>query len=639
MQSSRPLPWKRPLRATLVLLFALTAVAHVTAAARDDERVTRLKAEITAIDTARQNAKTDNEKRALDTRQLSLKKELGIIEERQAIDTRQRELTEGINASPLDTLREKLRAVIRTTDEGNAQLLTLGTRRQKASADRDATSVQLETARRDPKPNAARMAELEESLFTRNEELRALALEREAVESEIELAREGDRLRGVLKTTEPTAKLTISSLFESYTLLGDKKKNDNRLVLDTTNLEKDLKTYQSNLDFEQQKLASFDGEVAFLERQTGLFTVNPQLAIQRSQKKALVDRTPFLAAQVEAIKRRLAAVRLHQELISLESASLTDQFETAKDGYMRRLRWPLAALGTLIAIYILFSYLILPMTCRRENIFLIRRLVRYLHFLVAVGVLAGFLFQDLAMVGTTLGVASAALVISLQDVCTSMFAWFVIMLGGKFRIGDRLEIDGTRGDVLDIELFRTTMLEVNGWLGTDQPTGRIITIPNNHIFKTKVFNFTHGHPFIWNKVDVTITFTTPVATALTLFGRVLEEETREQFAAAQKAAAAIQKRYGVEDAVYKPKIHSQISEDGVTLNLFYVSHYRESSATRNRINRRLVAELETHPAIQLAYKTMRVIREEAVHGGPAAFLGSDATSAPFVQRARVEGNI
>ncbi len=638
MQSSRPLPWKRPLRATLVLLFALTGVAHVSAAARDDERVTRLKAEITAIDSARQNAKTDNEKRALDARQLSLKKELGIIEERQAIDTRQRELTEGINASPLDALREKLRAVIRTADEGNAQLLTLGTRRQKASADRDATSVHLETARRDPKPNAARMAELEESLFTRNEELRALALEREAVESEIELAREGDRLRDVLKTTEPTAKLTLRSLFENYTLLGDKKKNDTRLVLDTTNLEKDLKTYQSNLDFEQQKLASFDGEVAFLERQTGLFTVNPQLAIQRSQKKALVDRTPFLAAQVEAIKRRLAAVRLHQELISLESASLTDQFETAKDGYMRRLRWPLAALGTLIVIYILFSYLILPMTCRRENIFLIRRLVRYLHFLVAVGVVAGFMFQDLAMVGTTLGVAGAALVISLQDVCTSMFAWFVIMLGGKFRIGDRLEIDGTRGDVLDIELFRTTMLEVNGWLGTDQPTGRVITIPNNHIFKTKVFNFTHGHPFIWNKVDVTITYSTPVATALTLFGRVLEEETREQFAAAQKAAAAIQKRYGVEDAVYKPRIHSQIDEDGVKLTLFYVSHYREASATRNRINRRLVAELETHPAIQLAYKTMHVIREDAVQGGPAARLGSDLTSPPFA-KVRIEGNI
>ena len=166
-----------------------------------------------------------------------------------------------------------------------------------------------------------------------------------------------------------------------------------------------------------------------------------------------------------------------------------------------------------------------------------------------------------------------------------------------------------------------------------------MTIPNNHIFKTKVFNFTHGHPFIWNKIDVTITFSTPVATALTLFGRVLEEETRDKFAAAQKAALAIQKRYGIEDAVYKPKIHSHINEDGVTLCLFYVAHYREFSATRNRINRRLIAELETHPGIQLAYKTMHVIRKDAVHGGPAARLGSDLTSPPFSEKIRIEGNI
>ena len=385
-------------------MLAVVLAAHATAASRDDERVTRLKDEITAIETARQSAKTDNEKRGLDARQQSLKKELAILEERQAIDTRQRELTEGVSASPLDTLREKLRAINRTAEEGTAQLQVLSARRQKASTDRDTLSAQLEAARREARPNAAKMAEFEEGLFTRNEELRALALERETVESEIELAREGDRLRDVLKSNEPSAKSTLRSLFEGSALLGDRKKSDHKLARDTANLEKDLKTYQANYEFEQQKLASFDGEVAFLERQTGLFTTNPQLAIQRSQKKALVERTPFLAAQVESIKRRLAAVRLHQEMIALESTSLADQFEAAKEAYLRRLRWPGAALGTLVATYVLCSYLLLPMMCRRENLVLIRRLVRYLHFVVAVGVIAGFMFQDLAMVGTTVGV-------------------------------------------------------------------------------------------------------------------------------------------------------------------------------------------------------------------------------------------
>jgi small-conductance mechanosensitive channel len=259
-----------------------------------------------------------------------------------------------------------------------------------------------------------------------------------------------------------------------------------------------------------------------------------------------------------------------------------------------------------------------------------RRLVRYLLTAVGILVLGGFLVDDLTGVMTMLGVVSAGLVISLQDVCTSVFGWFVIMAGGKLGIGDRIEVDGVRGDVIDIQLLRTTLVEINGWLGLDQPTGRVILLPNNFVFKSKVFNFTHGHPYIWGKVDVTITFSTPVASALLLFQRILEEETREDFVAARRAGAQMQSMYGVEDANYQPRISTRIGESGVTLSLLYVNHYRHESATRNRINRRLVAELERHSHIRLAYATMHILNEPArPTDGPSAILGPELTTPPF----------
>ena len=94
------------------------------------------------------------------------------------------------------------------------------------------------------------------------------------------------------------------------------------------------------------------------------------------------------------------------------------------------------------------------------------------------------------------------------------------MAGGKLNIGDRLEVDGTRGDVIDIQLLRTTLVEINGWLGVDQPTGRVILIPNNFVFKNKVFNYTHGHPFIWGKIEVTVTYSTPIAGAFLYSARL-----------------------------------------------------------------------------------------------------------------------
>jgi len=206
------------------------------------------------------------------------------------------------------------------------------------------------------------------------------------------------------------------------------------------------------------------------------------------------------------------------------------------------------------------------------------------------------------------------------------------MLGRKFTVGDRLEIEGVRGDVLDIQLLRTTLVEVNNWLGVDQPTGRVLFIPNNFVFKSKVFNFSHGHPYIWGKIDVTVTFATPTAGAQALFSKVLEEETRRDFAEARAAAAEMERRYGVEDADYTPKLYTRISENGVVFSLIYVSHYRSSSATRNRINRRLIAELETHKHIQLAYNTLSVLASTAQSDGATTVLGQDVTQAPFAVR-------
>jgi small-conductance mechanosensitive channel len=183
--------------------------------------------------------------------------------------------------------------------------------------------------------------------------------------------------------------------------------------------------------------------------------------------------------------------------------------------------------------------------------------------------------------------------------------------------------------VIDIDLLRTTLLEVNAWLGTDEPTGRVITMPNNFIFKTKVFNFTHGHPYTWAKIDLTVTNATPIALTTALFERILHEEVGPLFNLAQAASATMRRRYGVEDAIYKPLVNLQIVDTGVTLSLLYVSHFRESSATRNQLYRRLVSELEKHPSIQLSCPSMQLLYDNLKEGAPSAVMGS--ASAPVVR--------
>lgn len=621
--------------------FLFLSVVRIGFSATDDDRITALKEQVHTLENVIASSNNTNERSRLESKLQRLNQELSILQEQQALDERQRNLTVGQQSNTTDMLREKLRAVDRTVADGEMRVKDLAARRTQVSADRESLAASVEAARAKAGQNADRLAEQEERLYTKNEELRALAMQREAAEADIELASDAERLREVLKAYDPNLRSSLRAMFESYSKWREAKKTEGQLTGESGDFERNLKISQSKLELTQLKLAKYDEELALLEKQTGFFNsdtrVERLIADQRSQKKALSERLPLISAQIDAIQHAQLSLKLRQELLSLGTTLHREQFEALQESYYQRLRWPVVALGALFLLYLVCAYAVLPLLLKNEDLLLARRLSRYLSVLLAIGTVGGFLFDDLSMVAATLGVVSAALVISLQDVCTSMFGWFVIMMGGKFGIGDRLEVDGARGDIIDIQLLRTTMLEVNGWLGADQPTGRVIVLPNNFIFKSKVYNFTHGHPYIWGKIELTVTFTTPVAAATSLFTRVLTEETKDEFAGAQQAASAMKKRYGVDDATYQPKIYTTISDSGITFGLFYVSHYRSSSTMRSRINRRLIAELETHPHIQLAYHTMSLLHAQTPTGTPTAVLGSDTTMPPFPATATTPG--
>jgi small-conductance mechanosensitive channel len=617
---------------------ALALAAATARGVPTDEWAASLRDQISALEGVVEATKNAPEKARLEEKLQRLKRELALLYERQALEARELQLRADSNAGALDGLREKLRVTDFATGEAQARLEAILARGKQAAVERDALSAQVAAEAQRSAANPARLVQVQERLFTKTEELRTLALEREAVEREIELAHYSDQLREQVKVSDAAGlHPTLQALYEAYTRVGSVRKSGRRLELESADLDQSLKVSQGTLDVAQQKLAKFAEELALLEKQTGFFSRDAQierlLVEERSQQEALTDRMPFLSRQVAAIKKSQAELTARQELSRLETAFQSAQLEALKTNYFRRLRWPAVALSGLIIFYLLASYLVLPLAYKNESLFIARRLVRYLIWLAATVVVAGFLFDDLQMVAAALGLVSAALVISLQDVCTSVFGWFVIMLGSKFKIGDRLEIEETCGDVIDIDLLRTTLIEVNGWLkADDQQTGRVLTIPNNFVFKTKVFNFAHGHPFIWGKIDLTITFSTSVAAAMALFRRVLEEETREQFAAARQASRKLQRRYGVEDAEYTPKIDLEITDSGVTFSLFYVTHYRKSSDTRNQLNQRLVAELESHPQIQLAYKTMQLLHDQPTPGAPTAVLGAEMAARMFQAR-------
>ena len=620
----------------ILLRLVLAGLLCTVAWARDEQRIAQIKEAIKSVETVMADSNSPAADRPRLQRKLeALKQELGIMQEREAIEARERGLKAEVHTQTREQLRDKLQTIGSDPAALEARLRELEARRAKATAERNALNNQKEDA--DATLTEGRRAELDEQLFTKNEETRAIALQQEATEFEGRLVRQAQKLRDQLRIEETSpGQSSLRAWYDKRTELLSDASRDKQLTDLSANVAANLRVTEAGLALARQKLAKFDEELQLLERQTTFLRRNTQLdqllATQRAQKQLLGQRLPFLADQVEALRDSRDFLKTNRELLALEAQLLDEQAAELRAAYFNRLRWPLVTAVVIFAAYLALSRVVLPKRYKKEELFLARRLGRYATVLLISVVAAVYLLEDLRVLATTLGLVSAAIVISLQDVCASFFGWFVIMIGRKFTIGDRLEIDGVRGDVLDIQLLRTTLLELNNWLGVDQPTGRVIIVPNNFIFKTKVFSFTHGHPFIWGKIDVTVTFNTPAASATALFQKVLEEETREDFAEARRMSTEMVRLYGVEDADYRPKLYTSIGDNGVTFNLLYVSHYRGTSSTRNRINRRLISELETHPHIQLAYNTTHVLTSVEQAGGPSAVLGQDVTRSPFPLR-------
>lgn len=608
----------------IILLLGLLLLP-ISVAARDEQRIKQLKESVSSLEAVVADSQTPKADRPRLQKKLDdLKKELGILTAREELSSRERQIKTSVRNLTKEWIRQKLQTVNVDSASVEARQLQLNAKRAKAAAETEALQNQL--ADKTGALTEASRAELEQALFCKLDETTAITLQQDAADYELMLIQLATKIREQFKLEESNgSRMSLRALFdkhseqEKYLLLSQ------QIAGRLSDVRENYQKADDVLDLARQKLASYDGELQLLERQTGFLRRNVQLeqllATQRAQQQFVGLRVTFLAEQKEALAHARDLLQAQLELTEHLAAYLGEQKAAQRSDYIDRLLPPLTAVATMVLIYLLSSRLLLPRFFRKEELFLARRLGRYLTASMVTVIMVLFMIEDLQVIVATLGLMSAAVVIALQDVAISFFGWSVIMVSRKFVIGDRLEIDGTVGDVIDIQLLRSTLLEINNGLGVDTPTGRVVVIPNSFVFRSKVFNYSHCHPYVWEKTEITVTFDTPLADATELLSRVLEEETRQDFADAQQYSGQMQLRYGVEDAEYRPKLYTRITENGITFSLIYVGHYRDTT-TRNKLNLRLITELENNRQIQLAHKTLTVRTAELEKDKPAAVLHS-----------------
>lgn len=219
--------------------------------------------------------------------------------------------------------------------------------------------------------------------------------------------------------------------------------------------------------------------------------------------------------------------------------------------------------------------------------------------------------RDFRQITTFLGLLSAGIAIALKELISDMAGWLFIVTRRPFVTGDRVQIGGNAGDVVDIRLFQFTVLEIGNWVRSDQSTGRVIHIPNGAVFTQALANYTRGFDYIWNEVTVTVTFESDWKRAKRLLHTAAETYSEGQDAAAQQRIREASKRYYIVYSNLKPIVYTQIEESGISLTARYLCLPRKRRDSENGIYEAILEAFSREPAITLAYPTKRIVTDQS----------------------------
>lgn len=253
----------------------------------------------------------------------------------------------------------------------------------------------------------------------------------------------------------------------------------------------------------------------------------------------------------------------------------------------------------------------------------VRKATSILYVLVFILVVTRIWVEDSQTLLVSYGLIGAGIAIALQDFFKNFVGGILIFVTGIYRVGDRVEIESHYGDIIDIGLLYTTLLEIRGWVDGEQATGRLTIVPNGRVLAGTVNNYTLDHNFIWDEMSLPITYDSDWEGAVAMVMRIVTDETRAVTQQAEKEMASIMRRYYLSRRNVEPAVYITLTDNWINLGIRYISPVRERRVLRDRLFRLILAEIDGNDNIKIASETLdlshvadHTVRFEGPGGGP-----------------------
>jgi hypothetical protein len=224
----------------------------------------------------------------------------------------------------------------------------------------------------------------------------------------------------------------------------------------------------------------------------------------------------------------------------------------------------------------------------RRQMQTLRATARVTVQVVAVLLILLVIFGAPSQLGTFLGLAGAGLTVALKDFIVGFLGWFVLMGKNGIRLGDWVEINGVTGEVIEIGLFHTVLLETGNWTDSGHPTGRRVTFTNSYAIEGHYFNFSTSGQWLWDELQVVLPTGEDPYPMIDAIQKCVVEATQ---GTAKEAAQELKSAAGNRDIgsfSAEPSINLRPVLGGIELSVRYITQANQRSQLRTKLNQAAV---------------------------------------------------
>ena len=254
---------------------------------------------------------------------------------------------------------------------------------------------------------------------------------------------------------------------------------------------------------------------------------------------------------------------------------------------------------------------------KTESWYMTNKVINFIGYILVLFLL-GIIFNDrLGGITVTLGLAGAGIAFALREVITSVAGWLGILFADFYKTGDRVQLGGIKGDVIDVGILRTTIMEVGEWVDADLYNGRIVRIANSFVFSEPVFNYSADFPFLWDEIKIPIRYGSDYEMTRSILEKVSNNVIGDYTKRAQVEWDKMVRKFMIENQSISSTVTIETTDNWVEYTLRYVVDYKKRREVKNDLFVNILKEIDnTNGSIQFASATMEIKKTTDIDEDP-----------------------